>query len=150
MSPAAAIMIVLALLAGIGFAGMRRIPDGTVCTVHRFGRYVRALGPGLHFCWPFVDQIAHRVSLIGHQVELSLPSVPGSGATVYFQILDPTMAGAALEQIDAMVEKEARARLRTLSADGEAGSLANALKQELNAQLGVLGLRITRCQLRGA
>lgn len=135
-------------LPGLGLlVGLRRIPEGTVCTIHRFGRYVRAIGPGLHFTWPLVDRIAHRVSLVGHQVELATDG--RCAAVVYFQILEPERAGAVLEQIDAMVAGEASRRLRALSASvsAEPGGLAARLKQELNAQLGALGLRITRCQL---
>ena len=114
--------------------------------MHRFGRYVRALGPGLHFTWPVIDQIAHRIALIGHQVELA--SDGRRTAVVYFQILDPERTGAVLEQIDAMVEREARRRLAQLGdTDGNDSSLAARLKLDLNIQLGALGLRNTRCQL---
>jgi regulator of protease activity HflC (stomatin/prohibitin superfamily) len=145
----AALLALFALIAAIALAGLRRVPEDTVCTVHRFGRFVRALGPGIHFTWPLLDQIAHRVALIGHQVELPLDGSHGA-ATVYFQILEPERAGAALDQVDAMVEREALCRLRELVLNHADGSLAASLKQELNASLGALGLRVTRCQLRGA
>jgi regulator of protease activity HflC (stomatin/prohibitin superfamily) len=146
MDVSALIWLTIAALGLGALAGLRRVPDGTVCTLHRFGRYVRAIGPGLHFTWPVIDQVAHRIALVGHQVEFS-----GDGrgtAIVYFQILDPERTGAVLEQIDAMVEREARRRLAQLSGgDGSESSLAARLKLELNTQLGALGLRITRCQL---
>lgn len=149
----AVISLVLLLLAGSVLAGgLRRVPAGTVCTVHRFGRYVRTLRPGLNFTWPLIDQIAHRVNLIGHQIDLSPQADSSCGATVYFQILEPERAGEALDEVDSMVEREARRRLTALIRGdaAEAGGVAARLKQELNTQLGVLGLRITRCQLRGA
>lgn len=144
----AALLGLFALIAVIALAGLRRVPEGTVCTVHRFGRFVRALGPGVHFTWPLLDQIAHRVALIGHRIELPLDS--SGAATVYFQILEPERAGAALDQVDAMVEREALQRLRELLLDRADGSLAASLKRDLNASLGALGLRVTRCQLREA
>jgi regulator of protease activity HflC (stomatin/prohibitin superfamily) len=150
MPVVAAILALLALTAVVALAGLRRIPDGTVCTLHRFGRYARAIGPGLHFTWPLIEQIAHRVELIGHQVELPIGNDPARAATVYFQILEPERAGAMLDRVDAMVEQEALQRLHTLASSGEPGSLAASLKQELNATFGALGLRVTRCQLRGA
>jgi regulator of protease activity HflC (stomatin/prohibitin superfamily) len=143
----------LLLLAGsTALGGLRRVPAGTVCTVHRFGRYVRTLRPGLHFTWPLLDSIAHRVNLIGHQIDLSPQPDSRCGAVVYFQILEPERAGEALEQVDSMVEREARRRLSALvrCEASEVAGIAARLKQELNTQLGVLGLRITRCQLRGA
>ena len=59
------IIIMFALGAGLAIASLRRIPEDTVCTVHRFGRYVRTLTPGVRFTVPFVDRIAHRVRLVG-------------------------------------------------------------------------------------
>jgi regulator of protease activity HflC (stomatin/prohibitin superfamily) len=152
MSFAVAMTVLLLLSGGALAAGVRRVPAGTVCTVHRFGRYVRTLRPGLNVTWPLIDQIAHRVNLIGHQIDLSPPADSACGATVYFQILEPEWAGEALEEVDSMVEREARRRLTALvrCEAGEVAGIAARLKQELNTQLGVLGLRVTRCQLRSA
>ncbi len=148
---ALAIVIAGLLLLGLLAAGLRRVPEGTVCTVHRFGHFVRALGPGLHMTWPLIEQIAHRIDLVGHQVELQAQSEGRCAAVVYFQILDPERAGAIIEQIDATVEQAARGRLAQLAAQpGEPEPLASRLKQDLNGQLGTLGLRVTRCQLRTA
>lgn len=152
MTLSALIWLFTAILATGLLAGLRRIPDGTVCTVHRFGRYVRVIGPGLHLTWPLLDHIAHRVSLFGHQIELPDGSDGRCTTVVYFQILDPQLTGEVLEQIDALVEREARRRLAVLAAtpSSDAVGIAGRLKQELNTQLGALGLRVTRCQLRTA
>jgi regulator of protease activity HflC (stomatin/prohibitin superfamily) len=128
-------------------AGLRRVPDGIGLTVHRFGRYVRTLPPGLHFVWPLLERIGRRVNLIGHQVDM--PRITGThcAATVYFQILDPARAGEQIERVDAMVELEARSRLRSMADDLEQGADLR-LKMDLNARFSDLGLRVTRCQLR--
>jgi len=138
----------LGLLAILLAAGLRWVPEGTVCTVHRFGRYVRALPPGLRWTVPFVDQIAHRINLVGHQVQLNMPEA-GQQAAVYFQILEPGRAGPALDEVDALVERLARERLAKLSdqAGGERKAFAQRLKDELNLRLTTIGLHVTRCQL---
>lgn len=146
----AAMMI---LGAGLAFASLRRIPEDTVCTVHRFGRYVRTLQPGLRLTVPFVDHIAHRVRLVGHRVELlpqALASGTAAGGEVYYQILEPERAGDALDDVDALVEREACVQLAALArddADAESAALSQRLKSALNTRLGALGLRIIRCQL---
>ena len=147
-------VMMVALGAGLVFASLRRIPEDTVCTVHRFGRYVRTLSPGFRFTLPFVDHIAHRVRLVGHQVELPLqPFAAGQAArgAVYYQILDPQRAGEALDEVDALVEREAQTRLAAIAHDAvartECAALDSQLKAELNERFGTLGLRITRCQL---
>lgn len=152
----ALLAVVTAVGAGLAYASLRRVPEDTVCTVHRFGRYRRTLTPGLRFTLPFVDQIAHRVRLIGHQVELPpqpLDEAVVARGAVYYQILEPERAGDALDDVDALVERAATERLVALAPRNgsiELGALAQQLKLDLNQHLGAIGLRVTRCQLQAA
>ena len=145
-----AILIAL-LLAALLLASLRRVPEGQVYTVHRFGRFVRALPPGLHLVVPLVDRIAHQVSLIGHHVEL--PARPlgrtTASADLYYQILDPLRTGDALDSVDEVVLRQADAVLAEVGPQAEDGwpVAAEALKAELNRRMGGLGLRIIRCSL---
>lgn len=132
--------------------GVRRVPEGTACTVHRFGRYARTLTPGLRWTIPFVDHIAQRVRLVGHQVPV--PAATDASATscgaVFYQIMEPERAGRALDSVDALVEREAGAGLTAVlarDAANDAEALAAQLKAELNTRLATLGLRVTRCKL---
>jgi regulator of protease activity HflC (stomatin/prohibitin superfamily) len=150
----ALILVLLMSGAGLLLAGLRRVPEDTVCTVHRFGRYARTLTPGLRFTLPFIDHIAHRVRLVGHQVELAPQAIDADVAArgaVYYQILEPERAGNVLDDVDALVEREAVSSLIALVAEpvrDEAAALALRLKTDLNLRLGALGLRVTRCQLQ--
>ena len=145
-------LLLLTPMAIVLLAGMRRVPEDTACTVHRFGRYARTLTPGLRWTIPFVEHIAHRVRLVGHEVSLS--QQPATDATaqgaVYYQILEPQRAGDALDEVDALVQREAREGLATLLlgvAANDSVMLASQLKTELNQRLAALGLRVTRCKL---
>lgn len=148
------LLTMLVLGAGLAMASLRRIPEDTACTVHRFGRYVRTLPPGVRFTLPFIDQIAHRVRLVGHRIELApqaLDEATAAHAAVYYQILEPERAGDALDDVDALVAGLAQQQL-ALIADSvppaESVALAQRLKSELNQRLDSLGLRITRCTLQ--
>jgi len=143
-----AIIVLLVSGAALALASLRRVPEDTVCTVHRHGRYVRTLTPGIRFTIPLVDKIAHRVRLVGHQVQLQTQPAAGE---VYYQILEPELARDALDDVDALVQREAGVRLAELaSAESapESAVLAGQLKQDLNRRFGSLGLRVTRCQVR--
>jgi regulator of protease activity HflC (stomatin/prohibitin superfamily) len=149
------IAVMFALGAGLAIASLRRIPEDTVCTVHRFGRYARTLTPGLRFTLPFIDRIAHRVRLVGHQVELPmqpLGSRTSARGAVYYQILEPERAGEALDDVDALVEREACAQLAEFAQEAtpqtEVSDLGSRLKTDLNRRLSGLGLRVTRCQMQ--
>ncbi len=148
------IAVMCVLSAGLAYASLRRIPEDMVCTVHRFGHYVRTLTPGVRFTLPFVDHIAARVRLVGHQINLTPQSFGANTAArgaVYYQILDPERAGDALDDVDALVEREACQRLAAMAANDattESNELSRQLESDLNQRLGSLGLRITRCQLQ--
>lgn len=138
------LLLLVATGAALALASLRRVPEDTVCTVHRGGRYVRTLKPGIRFTIPLVDKIAHRVRLVGHHVDL-----PGSRGEVYYQILEPELARDVLDDVDALVQREAHERLAELVATpAEAEALDGRLKQDLNRELGRLGLRVTRCRVR--
>jgi regulator of protease activity HflC (stomatin/prohibitin superfamily) len=151
----ALLLAMFALGAGLAAASLRRVPEDTVCTVHRFGRYVRTLTPGLRFTLPFVDRIAHRVRLVGHQVDLppqALGARTCAEGAVYYQILEPERAGQVLDDVDALVAREACAHLAALAGDAtaqpELADLSSQLKSDLNRRLGSLGLRVTRCRMQ--
>ena len=146
------LLLLLSPMAVLALAGMRRVPEDTACTVHRFGRYARTLTPGLRWTIPFVEHIAHRVRLVGHEVALAPQPASDAGAqgAVFYQILEPKRAGDALDTVDALVQREAFAGLATLLGDqaaNDASQLATQLKSDLNARLAALGLRVTRCKL---
>ena len=135
MSPLVPLPLPLAPLAWL--TGFRRVPDNSVVTVHRFGRFVGALGPGWRWTLPGLDQLGRPVCLIGHHLALEAPD--GRPAELYYQILDPALAGEALDHVDDMVLEAARAALPA-AADGD------SLKRAMNEALGGKGLRIIRCR----
>lgn len=141
------LLLMLTCLALLALAGLRRVPEGQVCTLHRFGRFRRALAPGWHLTLPGVDRLVHRVPLIGHHVELSAPDAAGR-AEVFFQILDPARMGVELEEVDRVVERALQERLPEVRREAaDAPALALRLKDELNARLGGRGVHVTRCRL---
>jgi len=78
--------------------------------------------------------------------QLDIPDATGAHAELYYQILDPAQAGAALDRVDDLVTDQARAALATLGARPP----ADALKAELNQRVSRMGLRVIRCSLHAA
>lgn len=133
-------------LTGIFLLGLRRVPEDTALTVHRFGRYVRTLQPGLRFILPMLEQISHRVRLIGHHVDVPANHLQ---ARIFYQILDPERTGDALEHVDALVSEQTQRALSRMTKEASLTEiLAGQLKKHLNDQLANLGVRVTRCDLR--
>jgi len=142
-------LLVLLPLLAVMMAGLRWVPEDTVLTVHRFGRYVRTLTPGLRFTLPLVDQVAHRVRLVGHQLEVPLAGEDAARADVYYQILEPKRTGNALENVDAVVQRHVVQALSQLGGaeNADHGPRLAVHLRELNQDLSEFGLRVTRCQV---
>lgn len=151
MSSYLIISVAAALLFMLLLAGIRRVPEGTALTVSRLGRYARTLEPGLRFVLPGLERASKPVALINHRIQLPLDGGEASAkpAAFYYQIIEPKRSGHQLNDIDSVVEREVRQLLGAslVPAAGDIDALNGRVKQALNAHLGALGLRVTRCQL---
>ena len=48
------------------------VKTSEVAIIQRFSKFLRVAGPGLNWKWPFIDQIAGRVSLRINQITLTM------------------------------------------------------------------------------
>ena len=78
--PLVYIFIALFIIVTI-FLGVRIVPQSEKHVVERFGRLRLVLGPGINLVVPFLDRIAHKVSVLerqlptaSHHVERWMPS----------------------------------------------------------------------------
>ena len=134
---------------------LKRIPEGQAYTVHRFGRYCRTLSSGLHWVFPLVERVAHRVSLTGRALRIEPQTLGPAGgslrvrATVWYQVLDPARCDSEFDHLDELVVRESLKALRRIG-DGDViqgSSLNAAFKNEANAELQSHGVVIARFKL---
>jgi regulator of protease activity HflC (stomatin/prohibitin superfamily) len=69
----------------IFFGGLFTVNQGTMAVVTMFGKYRRAVGPGLKFKIPIVESVFKRVSIQNRSVELEFQAVTLDQANVYFK-----------------------------------------------------------------
>jgi len=77
------------------FKGVKTVPQGYEYTIERFGRFTRALTPGLNFITPFVDRVSEQVIMMEQVLDISQQSVITrdnaaiqADGVVFFQVLD--------------------------------------------------------------
>ncbi len=69
------VLILLALLIIVAvFRGIRVVPQSEKYVVERFGRLRSVLSPGLNIIVPFLDRVAHKVSVLERQLPTSRPA----------------------------------------------------------------------------
>lgn len=106
--------IVFLLLAGFVilciFLGVRIVPQSEKFVVERFGRLRSVLGPGINFIVPFLDRVAHKISVLERQ----LPSASQDAITadnvlvqvetsVFYRIIEPEKTVYRIRDVDAAI-----------------------------------------------
>ncbi len=142
-------VILVALLAASAF---KRIPEGEVYSLYRFGRPTRMLDAGFHFVLPLVDRVVHKISLAGHTLRMQASRPSGDlelEGTVYWQVLEPDRADAVIDSAEELIRSTTLELLVQADTSQDESCLArNArIKQALNQQLRPRGMLITRVDL---
>lgn len=131
---------------------VRRIPEGQVYSLRRFGGQTRFVGAGMHFMLPLIERVSHKMSLTGSSIEVAgtMPSGENYQASVYYQVLDPQRAEQVIDRIDALLSDQATSLLAGDSVPLESADRRLWLKQSLNGEVRERGLLVTRIDLRSA
>ncbi len=64
--------------------GLRTVNQGSVAVTTIFGKYRRALRPGLNVVFPFIEKIYRRVTIQNKAIELQFQAITQDQANVYF------------------------------------------------------------------
>lgn len=138
----------LILLAALLAASVRRIPEGHVYSLYRFGRPQRMLHAGLHLVLPLVDRVAHKISLTGHVLDLAANDSAVHGR-VYWQVLEPDQADAVIGEAEKLVQHATLEALAAspMGADEVTAARALRVKQAVNQRLRPQGMLATRVEL---
>jgi len=106
--------LVVLLLAGLIllslFLGIRIVPQSEKHVVERFGRLRSVLGPGINFIVPFLDKVAHQVSILERQLpNQSQDAITSDNVlvqidtSVFYRILEPERTVYRIRDVDAAI-----------------------------------------------
>ncbi|MHB8448029.1 MAG: SPFH domain-containing protein [Rudaea sp.] len=144
-------MLLLALLCGLTTAllvCLRRIPEGQAYTLRRVDGHLRTVGAGVHLVVPLVERVTHKIRLLGNVVDIAAPTANGNlCGRVYFQVLDAKRADAVIDGIADLVRQRVPVLSQNTRAEDDIGARSTYLKAELNRDLNVRGVLVTRVQL---
>jgi regulator of protease activity HflC (stomatin/prohibitin superfamily) len=150
------IVCLLGVTALLVIASVKRIPEGHVYTLRRWGRpQSRMLLPGTHMVLPLIERIVHKISLGGHTLRLDEsvavdPSAPRAlHGSVYWQVLEPERVDDIIDRADELIRARTLLALQA-AADEDERARNLRLKQVLNAELRPRGMLVTRVDLRFA
>lgn len=155
----AVLIVVFALL--LIRKGVNIVPQSKEFVVERFGKYTRTLRAGLNLIVPFLDSIAHKISILERQLPAFTISVitkdnveVGLESTVFYRIMDAAASVYRIEDIDRALHtasesiiRSAAGRLELDALQSSRESMNEEIANNLQAAAKVWGIEITRTEI---
>lgn len=143
------------------FLAVRIVPQSEKYVVERFGRLQKVLGPGLNIITPFLDQVAHKVSVLERQLPVArqdaitadnvLVSVESS---VFYRIIEPEKTVYRIRDINgaiaATVAGIVRAEIGTMELDEVQSNRSRVIEKIRSSIANVVddwGIEVTRAEI---
>lgn len=143
------------------FLGVRIVPQSEKHVVERFGRLRAVLGPGINFIVPFLDRVAHRVSVLERQ----LPTTRQDAITadnvlvqvdtsVFYRVIEPEKTVYRIRDIDAAIATTVtgivRAQIGQMELDTVQSNRAGLIEHIRTNVAGAVddwGIEVTRAEI---
>lgn len=154
------LLVALFLILSV-FLGVRIVPQSEKYVVERFGRLRAVLGPGINLIVPFIDRVAHRVSILERQ----LPNAEQDAITadnvlvkvetsVFYRILQPEKTVYRIRDVDGAIATTVagivRAEIGKMELDhvqSNRSQLIDTIKANVEDAVENWGIEVTRAEI---
>jgi len=163
--PVTGLDIVPLILAGLliltAFLAVRIVPQSQQYVVERFGRLLKVMGPGLNFVIPWLDRVAHKVSILERQLPSSRQDAITADnvlvqveTSVFYRIIHPEKTVYRIRDIDgaigATVAGIVRAEIGTMELDevqSNRSRVIERIRETLSSVVDDWGIEVTRAEI---
>ena len=140
---------------------IRIVPQSQIYVVERFGKYTRSLTPGLSIIIPYIDKVAHKVSILERQLpEFQISVITKDNVevkletTVFFRIVDPGRTVYRIKDVNEAVNTTASSIVRSAAGKLELDELQSS-RESMNSEIAnnlqqaadVWGIDVTRTEI---
>ncbi len=156
VSLALAVFFILVVLKGV-----RIVPQSEKHVVERLGRLRAVLGPGVSLIVPFLDRVAHQISVLERQLPTSRQDAITSDnvtlsveTSVFYRITEPEKTVYRIRDVDAAIattvmgivrSEIGRMELDTVQANR--GGLIETIRSSLAQEVDDWGIEVTRAEI---
>ncbi len=143
------------------FAGVRIVPQSEKFVVERFGRLRVVLGPGFNLIVPFLDRVAHKVSILERQLPPASQDAITSDnvlvtveTSVFYRIIEPEKTVYRIRDVDGAISTTVagivRSEIGHIELDqvqSNRATLIEAIRLQLADQVDDWGIEVTRTEI---
>ena len=143
------------------FLGVRIVPQSEKHVVERFGRLRSVLGPGINFVVPFLDKVAHKISILERQLPTALQDAITTDnvlvkveTSVFYRIIEPEKTVYRIRDVDAAIATTVagivRSEIGKMELDqvqSNRTGLTQQIREQVRAMVDDWGIEVTRAEL---
>jgi regulator of protease activity HflC (stomatin/prohibitin superfamily) len=156
------VLILLALFVIIVILrGVRIVPQSEKHVVERFGRLRSVLGPGFNLIVPFLDRVAHKISILERQLPTTKQDAITSDnvlvsveTSVFYRITEPEKTVYRIRDIDGAISttvagivRSEIGRMELDQVQANRSNLINAVREQVANQVDDWGIEVTRAEI---
>lgn len=157
----AVFLLLAVLLIVIILMGVRIVPQSEKYVVERFGKLRSVLGPGINLIVPFIDRVAHKISILERQLPTNSQDAITSDnvlvqveSSVFYRIIEPEKTVYRIRDIDAAIATTVagivRSEIGTLELDEVQSNRAQLIVRIQGALERIVddwGIEVTRAEI---
>lgn len=155
-------LIVLAVVIFLAVSSaVRIVPQSQKFVVERFGRLRSVLGPGINFTVPFLDRVAHKISVLERQLPTSRQDAITADnvlvqveTSVFYRIIEPEKTVYRIRDIDPAIATTVagivRSEIGTMELDqvqSNRAPLIERIRESLANVVDDWGIEVTRAEI---
>jgi regulator of protease activity HflC (stomatin/prohibitin superfamily) len=141
--------------------GVRIVPQSEQFVVERFGRLRSVLAPGINLIVPFLDRVAHKISVLERQLPSSNQDAITSDnvlvkveTSVFYRIIEPEKTVYRIRDVDAAISttvagivRSEIGRMELDQVQSNRSPLITAIREQLATQVDDWGIEVTRAEI---
>lgn len=143
------------------FKAVRIVPQSEKYVVERFGRLRAVLGPGINFLVPYLDRVAHKVSVLERQLPNARQDAISADnvllqveTSVFYRVTEPEKTVYRIRDVDAAIATTVagivRSEIGKLELDqvqSNRAQLIERVREQVKAMVDDWGVEVTRAEI---
>ena len=143
------------------YLGIKIVPQSDVFVIERFGKYSKTLHAGLSIIIPYLDKVAHKISILERQLKEFTISVISKDnvevkleTTVFYRIIDASRSVYRIRDVQSAINtaatsivRSAAGRLELDELQSSRESMNDEISKNLQQAADIWGIEITRTEI---